>query len=139
MNERWRFFETFLSNVEMTLVKTDLDIAGHYVAHARAAPSTTTCSRPSAPSTTCTVAEILRITGEDGLLAANPLLERTLRVRDHYLAPLHLLQVELLSRSQRGRAPGATPTRRVAAGAAADGQRHRRRPAQHGLTTTRRG
>ena len=57
------------------------------------------------------MAEILRITGQDGLLAANPLLERTLRVRDDYLAPLHLMQVTLIDALAPGsRRRAATPT-----------------------------
>ncbi|HEX4754051.1 MAG TPA: phosphoenolpyruvate carboxylase, partial [Solirubrobacterales bacterium] len=45
-----------------------------------------------------TVREVLRLTGGDELLASNPDLARTLRVRDDYLAPLHYLQVSLLER-----------------------------------------
>lgn len=41
---------------------------------------------------------MLRLTGGDELLASNPDLARTLRVRDDYLAPLHYLQVSLLER-----------------------------------------
>jgi phosphoenolpyruvate carboxylase len=39
---------------------------------------------------------VLAIVGGDELLATNPVLRRTLRVRDAHLAPLHYLQVALM-------------------------------------------
>ena len=41
------------------------------------------------------------LTGKEELLGNQPLLARTLQVRDGYLAPLHLLQVNLLERVRK--------------------------------------
>jgi phosphoenolpyruvate carboxylase len=60
------------------------------------------------------VAELLRVTGEDELLGANPVLRRTLEVRDAYLAPLHYLQVELIERWRSDRTAGREPDSDVA-------------------------
>jgi phosphoenolpyruvate carboxylase len=113
MNARWRFFETFLSNVAMTLVKTDLELAGHYVRTLVPQEHHHLLETIRAEHD-LTVTEILNITGQDRLLAANPILERTLRVRDDYLAPLHLLQVTLMSRFRDDRDAGRHPDPAVA-------------------------
>jgi phosphoenolpyruvate carboxylase len=56
-----------------------------------------------------TVAEVLRLRGGDDLLAADPVLRQTLRVRDAYLAPLHELQVSLMERWRADRDGGRRP------------------------------
>jgi phosphoenolpyruvate carboxylase len=93
----WRFFTTFLSNIEMTLFKTDLEIGGHYVARL-VPPDLTGPWEAIRAEHELTVREVLRLTGTEELLASNIDLARTLRVRDDYLAPLHYLQVSLLER-----------------------------------------
>jgi phosphoenolpyruvate carboxylase len=93
----WRFFATFLANVEMTLFKADMEIAAHYVARL-VPPDLATTFDVIRAEHDLTVREVLRLTGAGELLASNPDLTRTLRVRDDYLAPLHLLQVSLLER-----------------------------------------
>ena len=72
MYEQWHFFRTFLSNVAMTLVKTDLDIAAALRRHARAPTSSTTSSTTIRAEHDLTVAEVLRITGEDGAARRQP-------------------------------------------------------------------
>ncbi|MEY4692946.1 MAG: hypothetical protein RL437_226 [Actinomycetota bacterium] len=97
MLNEWHFFKTFISNVEMTMAKTDLKMAANYV-------------RALVPSNLhhffddiksefeLTSKEINWLRGNDNLLGDQPLLARTLQIRDQYLAPLHIMQVNLLER-----------------------------------------
>ena len=108
MLHEWHFFKAFISNVEMTLVKTDLKTARRYVE--TLVPTElhhflTTIEEEFA----LTVQEILTLTGKSALLDDQSILARTLEVRDAYLAPLHSLQVNLLNRV-RNAGDSADPT-----------------------------
>lgn len=103
MASEWGFMQTFLSNVEMTLFKTDLDIAAKYVADLVDAEHRHLLEVINAERD-LTVNQVLDIRGRAELLEDAPLLRRTLDVRDIYLDPINYLQVSLLERSRRGEA-----------------------------------
>jgi phosphoenolpyruvate carboxylase len=100
MYAAWPFFRTFLGNVSMTLVKTDLEIASRY---ADLAPEGL---RPLLDEIRAefdlTVERVLAVTGDSALLDRERTLRTTLEIRENYLEPLHHLQIELLGRYRRG-------------------------------------
>ena len=108
MQSSWQFFRNFLSNVEMTLVKTDLDLSERYVA--RLVPEHLHRFLDAIRAEyELTVAELLRVTGEQELLGTNAVLATTLRVRDAYLAPIHELQIALTERWRAARSAETEP------------------------------
>jgi phosphoenolpyruvate carboxylase len=95
MLQEWHFFRTFISNVEMTMAKTDLVMSRKYV-EKLVDPSLHHFLSTIEAEFELTRSEILLLTEKDELLGDQEILARTLAVRDIYLAPLHLLQISLL-------------------------------------------
>ena len=102
MFKEWSFFSTVLSNMEMVLAKSDIGIASRY---AQLVKDDALRSRifPRIEAEHALTIDVLKaISGQDELLAANPLLARSIRNRFPYLSPLNHVQVELLERFRNG-------------------------------------
>jgi phosphoenolpyruvate carboxylase len=108
MYDDWHFFRNFLSNVAMTLAKTDLRIARLYVEQL-VPDELKHVFDTIVEEHELTVRQVLKVTGQTELLGHDAALARTLRIRDRYLDPISYLQVSLLKRHRDALAAGETP------------------------------
>lgn len=100
----WPFLQTLVSNVEMALTKTDLNIAQRYVAEL-VPPELQHIFADISQEHARTVLHVKRLTGQSELLDRFPVLQRTLRVRAPYIDPLNHLQILLLKRLRSASEP----------------------------------
>jgi phosphoenolpyruvate carboxylase len=104
-----RFLRDLVDNVEMALSKADLAIAARYV---ELCPDQATASLfgEIAAEYERTVAAVLCVTGRPELLADDPVLARSIRLRNPYVDPLSYIQVEALRRLRAGQLSDAEHT-----------------------------
>jgi phosphoenolpyruvate carboxylase len=96
MAAEWAFFSSLLEDVEMVLGKADLAIAERYARLAgEGGDAIFECIRGEFDLTVDTV---LAITGGEALLDRDPALQRSIMLRNPYVDPMSLLQVDLLER-----------------------------------------
>ena len=93
----WPFWKTTLQLLEMVLTKCDADVFAAYQELGDEARGEALLARLEAAR-----AGVLAASGHAALLEADPVLARSIRVRNPYLDPLHLLQVQLLRRVRAG-------------------------------------
>ncbi|OYV74820.1 MAG: phosphoenolpyruvate carboxylase, partial [Deltaproteobacteria bacterium 21-66-5] len=92
----WRFFDALLDDVEMVLAKADMMIARRYAA--LAGPKLMYLYETILAEYQRTVEWILRLREQRELLDGDPTLQRSIRLRNPYVDPMSLLQVDLLAR-----------------------------------------
>lgn len=98
MYQEWPFFNTLLSNVQMSLAKADIETAQQY---ARLCKNTTQAQfiyQTIQREYHRTITQVLHVTNSAHLLVDSPELERSLKRRKPYLDPLNHIQVILLQR-----------------------------------------
>ena len=105
MYSRWAFFASTIDLVEMTLAKADHRIAARY--DRLAPPELQPLGVDLRNRLARAVESVLAVTGHEVLLEAKPVLRRSIDVRNPYVDPINLVQVELL---RRLRGPDPDPT-----------------------------
>jgi phosphoenolpyruvate carboxylase len=103
MYRAWLFFRTVTANMEMVLAKSDLAVASRYAELVPDAALRDAVFGRIRDEWQRTVKAVRAITGQESLLADNPVLARSIRDRLAYLDPLNHLQVELLHRHRSGK------------------------------------
>jgi phosphoenolpyruvate carboxylase len=111
----WPLFRSLVQNLEMTLAKTSLGIARTYLALV----GDPTLFGPIADEHEATVAHVLEIVEADELLEGQPVIRRSIQLRNPYVDPMNAVQVELLARFRAGDASAERPLLRSIAGIAA--------------------
>ncbi len=96
MVQRWPFLAALLNDAEMVLAKADMDIAARYNELAEA--ETRPLWSRILDEYRLTVELVLRLKGASVLLEGDETLQRAIRLRNPYVDPLSLLQIDLLGR-----------------------------------------
>jgi phosphoenolpyruvate carboxylase len=92
----WPFFGHLLDDLEAMLARTDLEVAAYYDALAGAELSA--YADAVRREYDLTVRRVLELRGCNELLDSDPTLQRSIALRNPYIDPMHLMQVDLLRR-----------------------------------------
>jgi phosphoenolpyruvate carboxylase len=102
MFERFPLFMDLIQNVELGMAKADLVIAGRYARLVEDEGVRDRVFRTIADEFERTRTWLLRVSGQERLLERNPVLARSIQLRNPYVDPMSLIQVDLLRRKRAG-------------------------------------
>lgn len=101
MYGEWQFFLALVDNAELALAKSDMQIASHYAELAASQPALKPIADMIINEFEFACEVVLQLTGRNELLDNTPWLKESIRVRNRFIDPLNLTQVELLRRSRQ--------------------------------------
>jgi phosphoenolpyruvate carboxylase len=116
---RLPFFRTLVDALEMTLAKSSLEIASQYVELVPAELEPERLYAEIASEHERTVDAVLQTLESSTLLERQPVLRRSIQLRNPYVDPMNAIQVELLRRFREGDDDARLPLMRSIAGIAA--------------------
>jgi phosphoenolpyruvate carboxylase len=103
---KWPFFKMVISKAEMTLAKVDLQMAHQYVqelSNPEDKPRFEKVFEQIAHEFYLTRDLVLKITNHEQLLDGDPVLQRSVRLRNGTIVPLGFIQISLLKRLRQSR------------------------------------
>jgi phosphoenolpyruvate carboxylase len=98
MYKDWMFFKATIDNAQLTLLKADMQIAAQYALLVPDAAIREKIFNAIAAEFSRTERAILAITGQKALLENEPVLARSVQLRNPYIDPLNYIQVEMIRR-----------------------------------------
>lgn len=98
MHESWPFFRVLLENAELALSKADMGIAEMYDALVPDRALAGQIFLDIREEYQRTVDLVLAIKNQSELLAGEPVIQRSIKLRNPYVDPLNYIQVEMLTR-----------------------------------------
>ena len=107
MMSAFPLFSSLVRNVEIAMAKADMAIAGLYAGLVSDAGLRDRVYGMLREEFERTRRVILSVTGQNELLENNPVLFRSIRLRNPYVDPMSLIQVDLLRRKRSGGASSA--------------------------------
>ncbi len=102
MSREFPLFIDLIRNVEMALAKVDLGTARLYSTLVEDAALRQRIYEDFEREYDRSVEAVLAVTGQKALLEKNSVLARSIRLRNPYVDPMHLIQVDLLRRKRKG-------------------------------------
>jgi phosphoenolpyruvate carboxylase len=112
MYRHWPFFRTLLDNAGVSLAKTDLRIAAEYAAMVRSSVVREKVFALIRHEYDRSVERVLQVTQRAALLEHQPVLARSIRLRNPYVDPLNYLQIRFLARWRKANEKQRTETLR---------------------------
>jgi phosphoenolpyruvate carboxylase len=103
MHASWPFFQTLIDNAQLTMRKADMGIAALYASLVDDEKIRRRVFGLLEAEFARTEAAILAVTGQKRLLAGEPVLLKSVELRNPYIDPLNYLQVEMLRRLRSGK------------------------------------
>ncbi len=103
MHAQWPFFQTLIDNAQLTMRKADMGIAALYADLVDDVKIRQRILALLEAEFARTEKAILAVTGQKQLLAKEPVLLRSVQLRNPYIDPLNYLQVEMLRRLRGGK------------------------------------